>query len=42
VAFRNQLINGYTTVNAGTVWNIAQTALANLMQTVQALFDELK
>lgn len=41
VAFRNQLIHGYATVNVGTVWNITQTTLPALLQTVQALLDEL-
>lgn len=42
VAFRNQLIHGYATVNVTTVWNIAQNALPSLLETVQALLDELK
>jgi uncharacterized protein with HEPN domain len=41
VAFRNQLIHGYATVNASTVWNVAQSALPSLLVTVQALLDEL-
>jgi uncharacterized protein with HEPN domain len=41
VAFRNQLIHGYATVNASTVWNVAQSALPPLLVTVQALLDEL-
>ena len=41
VAFRNQLIHGYATVNVGTVWNIAQNALPTLLDAVQALLDEL-
>ena len=41
VAFRNQLIHGYATVNVGTVWNITQGAVLPLLQTVQALLDEL-
>jgi uncharacterized protein with HEPN domain len=40
VAFRNQLIHGYATVNVGTVWNIAQTALPDLIAAVQELLDE--
>ena len=40
VAFRNQLIHGYATVNVGTVWNITQTALPALLQAVQTLLDE--
>ena len=42
VAFRNQLIHGYATVNVGTVWNIAQNALPTLIEAVQTLLDELK
>lgn len=42
VAFRNQLIHGYATVNVSTVWNIAQNALPSLIEAVQALLDELK
>ena len=41
VAFRNQLIHGYATVNVGTVWNVMQNALPSLMAAVQALLDEL-
>ena len=41
VAFRNQLIHGYAKVNVSTVWHIAQTSLASLLHTVQALLDEL-
>lgn len=41
VAFRNQLIHGYATVNVGTVWNINQTALPKLLDAVQVLLDEL-
>jgi uncharacterized protein with HEPN domain len=42
VAFRNQLIHGYATVNVGTVWNIAQNALPSLLDAVQSLLDELQ
>ena len=42
VAFRNQLIHGYASVNVGTVWNIAQSALPTLIDAVQVLLDELK
>jgi uncharacterized protein with HEPN domain len=42
VAFRNQLIHGYATVNVSTVWNIAQNALPSLLDAVQALLDELQ
>ena len=41
VAFRNQLIHGYTAVNVSTVWNIAQNALPALMDSVQAVLNEL-
>ena len=40
VAFRNQLIHGYATVNPSTVWNIAQTALPSLIESVEALLQE--
>lgn len=40
VAFRNQLIHGYATVNVSTVWNITQTALPALLHAVQTLLDE--
>lgn len=41
VAFRNQLIHGYATINPDTVWNIAQNALPGLISAVQAMLDEL-
>lgn len=41
VAFRNQLIHGYATVNPETVWNIAQNALPELLAAIQSLLDEL-
>ncbi len=41
VAFRNQLIHGYATVNPDTVWNIAQNALPGLLAAVQGLLDDL-
>lgn len=41
VAFRNQLIHGYATVNPDTVWNIAQNALPGVLAAVQQLLDEL-
>lgn len=41
VAFRNQLIHGYATVNPDTVWNIAQNALPGLLVSIQQLLDEL-
>lgn len=42
VAFRNQLIHGYATVKAETVWTIAQDSLPALIIAVQGLLDELK
>lgn len=41
VAFRNQLIHGYATVNPSTVWNITQQALPGLISAVQLLLTEL-
>lgn len=41
VAFRNQLIHGYATVNVRTVWNIAHNALPGLLTAAQTLLDEL-
>ncbi|UUZ67181.1 DUF86 domain-containing protein [Polaromonas sp. P2-4] len=41
VAFRNQLIHGYATVNVGTVWNVVQNSLPPLLVHVQAVLDEL-
>ena len=41
VAFRNQLIHGYATVNVSTVWNVARNALPPLVEAVRALLDEL-
>ncbi len=40
VAFRNQLIHGYATVNPRTVWAIAQKSLPDLITVVQALLDD--
>ena len=40
VAFRNQLIHGYATVNPSTVWTIAQNSLPGLITAVQALLGE--
>jgi uncharacterized protein with HEPN domain len=40
VAFRNQLIHGYATVNPGTVWTITQNSLPGLITAVQALLGE--
>jgi uncharacterized protein with HEPN domain len=42
VAFRNQLIHGYATVNPDTVWNIVQNALPGLLAAVQQLLDPLE
>ena len=41
VAFRNQLIHGYATIEARTVWNVAQTSLPALLTCVNALLEEL-
>ena len=41
VAFRNQLIHGYATVNVSTVWNIAQNAVPVLIESMRTLLDEL-
>lgn len=41
VAFRNQLIHGYATVQARTVWNVAQTSLPALLVCVGSPLDEL-
>lgn len=41
VAFRNQLIHGYATINASTVWSISQNALPGLIEAVQGLLDSL-
>lgn len=40
VAFRNQLIHGYATVNPSTVWTIAQNSLPGLVTVVLALLDD--
>lgn len=40
VAFRNQLIHGYATVNPSTVWTIAQNSLPSLISVVQTLLGE--
>lgn len=42
VAFRNQLIHGYASVNHGIVWNVVQDALPVLLEKVQALLQELE
>ena len=41
VAFRNQLIHGYATVNVSTVWNVVQNSLPPLLACIQALLQEL-
>ena len=41
IAFRNQLIHGYATVNDGTVWNVTQNALPPLISAVQTLLNDL-
>ncbi|WP_367121940.1 HepT-like ribonuclease domain-containing protein [Rhodoferax sp.] len=41
MAFRNQLIHGYPTVKARTVWNVAHSSLPALLVCVNALLDEL-
>ncbi len=41
VAFRNQLIHGYATVNVSTVWNVVQASLPPLLLQVQVLLHEL-
>lgn len=41
VAFRNQLIHGYATVNARTVWNVSQSSLPALLVCVNSLLEEL-
>lgn len=40
VAFRNQLIHGYATVNSHTVWTISQTSVLNLIIVVQDLMGD--
>ena len=41
VAFRNQLIHGYATVNVATVWNVVQTSLPGLATQARTLLAEL-
>ena len=41
VAFRNQLIHGYATVKAQTVWNVTQSSLPALLVCVNGLLQEL-
>jgi uncharacterized protein with HEPN domain len=40
VAFRNQLIHGYATVNPSTVWTVAQNSLPGLITAVQTLLGD--
>ena len=40
VAFRNQLIHGYTSVRVGTVWNVLQNALPPLLVVIDILLAE--
>mgnify|MGYP000349563758 CR=1 FL=1 len=41
VAFRNQLIHGYATVNVLTVWSVIQISLQPLLSTANLLLAEL-
>lgn len=41
VAFRNQLIHGYASVNVSTVWNVVQTSLPVLLAQTSILLAEL-
>jgi uncharacterized protein with HEPN domain len=41
VAFRNQLIHGYATVNVSTVWSVIQISLKPLLITANLLLAEL-
>ena len=41
VAFRNQLIHGYATVNPVTVWGVIESSLPALLAKAQELLDEL-
>lgn len=41
VAFRNQLIHGYASVNVSTVWNVVQTSLPALLSQASILLAEL-
>jgi uncharacterized protein with HEPN domain len=41
VAFRNQLIHGYATVDDQVVWNIVQKSLPDLIIVVKVLLQEL-
>lgn len=41
VAFRNQLIHGYASVNVSTVWSVVQLSLPLLLVQTAALLKEL-
>lgn len=41
VAFRNQLIHGYATIDDQVVWNISQKSLPDLIAVVKILLQEL-
>ncbi len=41
VAFRNQLIHGYASVDISTVWTVVQTSLPLLLAQASALLEEL-
>ena len=41
IAFRNQIIHGYATVNHSTVWNVIQNSLPLLLANVQVLLHDL-
>jgi uncharacterized protein with HEPN domain len=41
VAFRNQLIHGYASVNVGTVWNVVEASLPPLLDQATALLKDL-
>ena len=41
VAFRNQLIHGYATVNPLTFWGVVESSLPALLAKAQELLDDL-
>ena len=41
VAFRNQLIHGYATVNPSTVWSVVESSLPGLLAVAQTMLFEL-
>ena len=41
VAFRNQLIHGYATVNVETVWSAIQLSLPPMLAAAQTVLSEL-